>query len=195
MFLSFCFFFVHIVSLFRYVCVVSLFTLLLFIRGSIFCVWFYSFFSINVFPIILVIIIIILSTTFFLLFANGLPLLPRTNVNGSHVTFPSYLLLVCLDPSTLWKQKYSLLTGMPTAPRPSPDASSIWAVKRKHDHGQPDFKTVKLSNLFTFVFLLCLFLLNVEVPNYIIKFLLAFASLFVLFYFLVFLRGFNYIKL
>lgn len=44
--------------------VFSVFTLLLFIRGSIF-VFDFILFSINVFPIILVIIIIILSTTFF----------------------------------------------------------------------------------------------------------------------------------
>lgn len=85
----------HIVwfCLVRYVCVCffSLFTLLLFIRGSIF-VFDFILFSINVFPIILVIIIIILSTTLFLLFANGLLLLPRTDA-ARRDAFPPCLLL------------------------------------------------------------------------------------------------------
>lgn len=109
-------------------CLFSLFTLLLFIRGSIFVFDFILFFyqcfpnyisnnNNNTF-----------NNFFFLLFANGLRLFPRTNVSGSHVTFPPclmLLLLFCSNPSTRWNQTYSLLTGC-QRPRVSPtDDSSI----------------------------------------------------------------------
>lgn len=83
-----------------------------------------------------------------------------------------FLLLFCSNPSTRWKQTYSLLTGC-QRPRVSPtDDSSIWAVKWNRTRQPPDFKceVIKFIYFFGFVCFVFFFLLNVEVPNYIIKF-------------------------
>lgn len=106
---------------------------------------------------------------FFLLFANGLHLLPRTNVNGSHVTFPPGLLLFCSNPSTLWKQTYSFLTGA-NGHVPAPPMAAQSELSNGTGPDSRWTSSVKLSNLFTFCLCVCVFLLNVEVPNYIIKF-------------------------
>lgn len=121
-FCRFCPFCPHCFSVLLSVCD-FLFTLLLFIRGSIF-VFDFILFSINVF------------SNYFsnnnnntfnnfvsLLFANGLSLLPTVSAIFVVVSF-------FLSSSTLWKQTYSLLTGVPTATCQLLGDSSIWAVNR-----------------------------------------------------------------
>lgn len=154
-------------------------------------------FSINVFPIILVIIIIILSTTFFSIICKWTTFASKDECQRQSCDVSAIFVVVVLLGSVHALEAKIIAPNWDAnsaAPTPRKQLNlSCQAEARARATGLQDCEVIKF--IYFCFFLLCLFLLNVEVPNYIIKFLLAFASLFVLFYFLVFLRGFNYIKL
>lgn len=117
----------HIVSLFRYVCVISLFIFLLFIRGSIFVFDFILFFyqcfpnyvsnnNNNTF-----------NNFFFSIICKWTTFASKDECQRQSCDVSAIFVVVRFfsNPSTLWKQKYSLLTGVPTVTCQPLDDSSI----------------------------------------------------------------------
>lgn len=157
-----------------------------------FCVWFYPF-SINVFPIILVIIIIILSTTLFLLFANGLLLLPRTDAARRDV-FPPCLLLWFVLGSVRGLEAKILAPNWRQRPRDGP--TTMTAQSELSTEPRTCARVLQVWSYQIYLPFFCLVLFNIEVPNYIIKFTCCCCSCIVLYCFssFFFWDFFNYIK-
>lgn len=145
---------VHIVCLFRYVCVFPLFTLLLFIRGSIFVFDFILFFFYQCFPNYISNNNNNTFNNFFSIICKWTTFASKDECYRQSCDVSAMLDVVVLlyNPSTLWKQTYSLLTdanGHVSAP-------PMTAQSELSNGTEPDShrtSSVKLSNLFTlFVF-------------------------------------------
>lgn len=160
------------------------------------------FFSINVFPIILVIIIIILSTTFFSIICKWTTFVSKDECQRQSYNVSAMfdvVVAVLLKPVHALESNVFAPNWVPTAtcqphrwqlnlscqmePNPTATGLQVWSYQ--------------IYLLFWFCVFCFFFLLNVEVPNYIIKFTCFCCLCIVLYCFssFLFLGGFNYIKL